>query len=177
MGSTGHRFGLLEFCTHMGHELAGTRYWDRRFSTLASGHGGLDLLELRTASGLLVKASRTELLPVYGLDGSWVFLRASPKIVSSAMTQLAHRKIGSNLLLLRLPLSLSLSLSQTPSISDSPSLSQYDIAVHDFGLECTLLFLYPLTDPALGADSRHDFTKEPTRILPDIIQKNILVRV
>jgi len=53
-----------------------------------------------------------------------------------------------------------------------------DIAVHDLGLESTLLFLCPLVDPALGTDSRHDSTKEPTRIFAKkIIQKNILVRV
>jgi hypothetical protein len=53
-----------------------------------------------------------------------------------------------------------------------------DIAVHDLGLESTLLFLYPLADPALGADSRHDSTKEPTRIFAkNNPQKNILVSV
>jgi hypothetical protein len=31
-----------------------------------------------------------------------------------------------------------------------------DIAVHDLGLEGTLLFLCPLADLALGADGRHD---------------------
>jgi len=59
---------------------------------------------------------------------------------------------------------------------DHVSLSE-DIAVHDFGLECTLLFLCPLADPALGADSRHDSAKEPTRILPDIIHKKIFLLV
>jgi hypothetical protein len=46
-------------------------------------------------------------------------------------------------------------------------------------LECTLLFLCPLANPALGADSRHDSTKEPTRIFAkkNNPQKNILVRV
>jgi hypothetical protein len=38
-----------------------------------------------------------------------------------------------------------------------------DIAVHDLGLESTLLFLCPLADSALGADGRHDSAKEPTR--------------
>jgi hypothetical protein len=28
--------------------------------------------------------------------------------------------------------------------------------VHDFGLQCAPLFLYPLADPALGTDCRHD---------------------
>jgi hypothetical protein len=50
-----------------------------------------------------------------------------------------------------------------------------DIAVHDLGLEGTLLFLCPLADPALRADGRHDSAKEPTRILPKIIQKMFLL--
>jgi hypothetical protein len=48
-------------------------------------------------------------------------------------------------------------------ITNHVSLSE-DIAVHDLGLESTLLFLCPLTDLALGVDGRHDFAKEPTRI-------------
>jgi hypothetical protein len=40
------------------------------------------------------------------------------------------------------------------------------IAVHDLGLDCTPLFICPLSDPSLGTDCRHDSTKEPTRILP-----------
>jgi hypothetical protein len=56
-------------------------------------------------------------------------------------------------------------------------LSEY-IAVHDLGLEGTLLFLCPLADPALRADGRHDSTKEPTRIFAkNNPQKNILVSV
>jgi len=53
-----------------------------------------------------------------------------------------------------------------------------DITVHNFGLERTLLFHCSLADPALGADGRHDFAKEPTRIFAkNNPQKNILVRV
>jgi hypothetical protein len=53
-----------------------------------------------------------------------------------------------------------------------------DIAVHDFGLESTMLFLCPLADPTLGADGRHDSAKEPTRIFAkNNPQKNILVSV
>jgi hypothetical protein len=57
------------------------------------------------------------------------------------------------------------------------SLSE-DIAVHDLGLESTLLFLCPLADLALGADGRHDSAKEPTRIFAkNNPKKNILVSV
>jgi hypothetical protein len=46
-------------------------------------------------------------------------------------------------------------------------------------LECTLLFLCPLANPAHGANSIHDSAKEPTRIFAkkNIHKKKILVRV
>jgi hypothetical protein len=52
-----------------------------------------------------------------------------------------------------------------------------EIAVHDLGLESTLLFLYPLADPALGADGRHDSAKEPTRIFAKNNPKKIFLIV
>jgi hypothetical protein len=57
------------------------------------------------------------------------------------------------------------------------SLSE-DIAVHDLGLESTLLFLCPLADPALGADGRHDFCKRTNKnFCQNNPKKNILVSV
>jgi hypothetical protein len=52
-----------------------------------------------------------------------------------------------------------------------------DIAVHDLGLESTLLFLCPLADPALGADGIHDSAKEPTRIFAKTNPKKIFLLV
>jgi hypothetical protein len=54
-----------------------------------------------------------------------------------------------------------------------------DIAIHDLGLEGTLLFLCPLANLVLGADGRHDSAKEPTRIFAknNPHKKNILVSV
>jgi hypothetical protein len=63
-------------------------------------------------------------------------------------------------------------------VSTDHVLLSEDIAVHDLGLESTLLFLCPLADPALGADGRHDSTKELKRIFAkNNPKKNILVSV
>jgi hypothetical protein len=62
-------------------------------------------------------------------------------------------------------------------VSTDHVLLSENIAVHDLGLEGTLLFLCPLADTALRANGRHDSAKEPTRILPKIIQKKIFLLV
>jgi hypothetical protein len=52
-----------------------------------------------------------------------------------------------------------------------------DCAVHDLGLKCSPIFHKPLTDPAGWTACRHDSAKDPTRILPKNISKNILVKI
>jgi len=52
-----------------------------------------------------------------------------------------------------------------------------DSAVRNLGLNCSLIFHNPLTDPAGWIACRHDSAKDPTRILPKKYSKNILVRI
>jgi len=52
-----------------------------------------------------------------------------------------------------------------------------DNAVHNLGLNCSPIFHSPLTDPAGWTACKHDYAKDPTRILQKGYSKNILVRI